>query len=442
MGGWLLLVSCRAIPSADFDGDGVPDEIDNCPFVENLGQADADADGAGDACSCESEALACTDGMAGEFPCNQVDFLGRVPNATFGSLSNSDVWGWTDPATGREIALLALDLGTAFIDLSNPECPLPLGLLPANGRGSPWRDIETLGSVAYIGSEADNHGVQLFDLTRLPTRVGPVLPQLEPDAVLTEVGASHTLSIATEAAVMAINGGAICEGMQLVDLSAPLSPRFGACYLDVGYVHDAQCVVYSGPDVEHQGAVMCFAGTGRGREIVIVDVSDVDAPVTVSRFDYGAAAEAQGGAGSVFAHQGWLTADHSVFLFGDELDELELGANTTTYLVDVSDLDAPALIDLHVTNGPTVDHQLYLANGWVYQANYTAGLRILDPSEAADGVLSEVAFFDVFPAHDNRTFLGSWSVYPWFESGVVPVSNILFGLDVLRPQLPEHPDGG
>ena len=35
----------------DDDGDGVPDEEDNCPFVENADQADWNADGEGNACS-------------------------------------------------------------------------------------------------------------------------------------------------------------------------------------------------------------------------------------------------------------------------------------------------------------------------------------------------------------------------------------------------------
>jgi hypothetical protein len=34
----------------DADGDGVPDNIDNCPTVANADQADADQDGVGDAC--------------------------------------------------------------------------------------------------------------------------------------------------------------------------------------------------------------------------------------------------------------------------------------------------------------------------------------------------------------------------------------------------------
>ena len=33
-----------------------------------------------------------------------------------------------------------------------------------------------------------------------------------------------------------------------MDVSVPLNPRFAGCFAEDGYTHDAQCVLYNGPD--------------------------------------------------------------------------------------------------------------------------------------------------------------------------------------------------
>jgi hypothetical protein len=47
------------LPTADADGDGIPDASDNCPAVANPDQADGDFDGIGDACDPQFNSTPC-----------------------------------------------------------------------------------------------------------------------------------------------------------------------------------------------------------------------------------------------------------------------------------------------------------------------------------------------------------------------------------------------
>ena len=54
-----LLLLAAAVPTAadcpDSDGDGICDDVDNCPFVPNPDQTDTDGDGQGDACDADDD---------------------------------------------------------------------------------------------------------------------------------------------------------------------------------------------------------------------------------------------------------------------------------------------------------------------------------------------------------------------------------------------------
>ena len=65
----------------------------------------------------------CVGGFAGVYPCNNVDLMAFMPIATIGGGGGSDIWGWTDPVTGHEWAILGRSNGTAFVDITDPANP-------------------------------------------------------------------------------------------------------------------------------------------------------------------------------------------------------------------------------------------------------------------------------------------------------------------------------
>lgn len=109
----------------------------------------------------------CDAGFAGVYPCDGYDLLSHVTWTSLGATNANDSWGWTDPNDGTEYAIVGLDNGTAFIDISDPVNPVFVGKLPTHTDDSLWRDVKTYGNFAFIVSEAFGHGMQIFDLTRL-----------------------------------------------------------------------------------------------------------------------------------------------------------------------------------------------------------------------------------------------------------------------------------
>ena len=179
---------------------------------------------------------------------------------------------------------------------------------------------------------------------------------------------------------------------------------------------------HQGPDPDHQGAEICF--NSNTDTLTIVDVTNKGAPVQLSKSGY---------SGSSYTHQGWLTEDHVYFLMGDETDETSNGHNTRTYVWDVSNLDAPSIIGTFTAITTAIDHNQYVKGNYTYQSNYRAGLRILDLSNIANGNLSETGFFDVYPANDSATYNGTWSNFPYFDSGLVVISGREQGLFIVKP---------
>jgi hypothetical protein len=101
--------------------------------------------------------------------------------------------------------------------------------------------------------------------------------------------------------------------------------------------------------------------------------------------------------------------------------------------MNVEDLKNPRLVGSHFSEQRAIDHNLYIRGNYVFQANYKAGLQVLEIGDIVHSPdLTEIAWFDVYPQSDNHGFNGAWSNYPYFASGNVIVSSIDRGLFVLK----------
>ena len=119
------------------------------------------------------ERVNCEEGAASIFGCEKVDLLSFMPVKALGGergVSVNDIWGWTDPETGVEYAIVGRMDGTAFVDIRDPFNPVYVGNLPLTEGANPnmWRDIKVYKDHAFVVADGSGpHGMQVFDLNRL-----------------------------------------------------------------------------------------------------------------------------------------------------------------------------------------------------------------------------------------------------------------------------------
>lgn len=392
--------------------------------------------------------LECAGGRAGLFECDNIDLVSFLPVAAMGGgrgVTMNDMWGWEDPETGNEYAVVGMRDGTAFVDVTDPANPVFVGKLPKSDASPPslWRDIKIHQNHAFVVADASGpHGVQIFDLTRLREFTGTPVTFAE-DAHYGEVYSTHNIVINEDTsfayAVGNSSGGNTCGGaLHMINIEDPRNPMFAGCYEPMvlagnrpGGTHDAQCVSYHGPDERYDGREICFSSDGQA--LNIGDVTDKREPKLLANATYPNLA---------YTHQGWLDDEHEYFYMNDEGDEAAgLVSGTRTLIWDVRDLEDPILVGEHVTDNPATDHNLYIRGDYMFQSNYRSGLHVYDISDREN--IRRVGYFDTVPWGGNEGMgdivsgaIGSWSNYPYFKSGVIGVTSGKEGFFLVRMKNP------
>lgn len=393
------------------------------------------------------------------FECTGIDLLSFVPNSVMFSGTPdgvSDIWGWVSPETGDEYVIVGATTGAAALRITDPNNPEYLGHVVNNGAPLVWFDIKINNDHAYIVSESVGMGMKILDLTLLDALpgvpAGTTVP-LPVTAYPIELVA-HNVVIDEDSDMLYLVGsgaalglGSVCTtdaptttdnaGLHALDISVPQVPVYLGCHTEEGYVHDAQCTTYTGPDTDHTGKSICVTAHEEG--VAWVDMSDPADPVTI--FDTATAANSDElYPDATYSHQGWMSEDQTLYYHGDELDEPNAGLPTRTLVYDMTDLDDVKLDFINEPGSRNIDHNMYTHRGLLFQSNYKAGLQVYDqiPLTDDDGnnvALDMVAEFDVFPDDmgiDPASFGGTWSNYPYLPSGTLAVTATEDGVFLLR----------
>ncbi|NNE59209.1 MAG: choice-of-anchor B family protein [Hellea sp.] len=365
----------------------------------------------------------CVGGIAATFPCLGMKLHKRVPLSDFNASAGNDIWGWTDPNNGDEYALMGLSNGVSFVRITDPENPVLVGKMTTQTAESTWRDIKVYQNHAFVVADnAGAHGIQIFDLTRL--RGISNNANFSADVVFSDINSAHNIVINEDSGFAYVVGSNRCAGgLYMLNIANPVDPIFAGCHSNQGYTHDAQCVIYNGPDTAHVGKEICFRSNENS--VSISNVTNKSAPVTLSSATY---------PNFGYTHQNWIDETHSFLFVGDETDEVDRGIATSTIVLDVRDLNNAQFLYTHVAGTNASDHNMYVVGDLLYQANYHAGLRILQFGDLSTDTLNQVRFFDTYPANNASGFDGAWSVYPFFASGNIIVSDIDRGLFIVAEE--------
>ncbi|KAH6677080.1 hypothetical protein B0J14DRAFT_615399 [Halenospora varia] len=399
----------------------------------------------------------CKDGLATAIPgdanntfrCSNIDLYHFMSHASLNSTGEgSSSWGWTSES-GREFVAIGQSDGAAFVEITKHGKMVYLGRLPQYSTPIIWREIRAYKNYMVIGSEAINHGVQIFDMRKL-LKIDPKKPvTFDAKADLTgwfnelPAGRVHNIIINEElnygVAVGAQPRNSSCKaGLIFIDLTDPSKPTTPGCNSQDGYVHDAQCLVYRGPDKKYYGRDICYAYNED--TLTIYDVTNKKNSTVISRISY---------EGASYTHQGWLLDRYNqeYLLLDDELDEEKKAGPSadgfpTTYIWDIKSLEKPKQTGYFKATAKGIDHNQYVIDGLSYQSNYGAGLRVVDvtsiPENPTGSDVCEVGFFDIYPEDDAAPggglvdFVGTWSSYAYFESGFIYINTIERGSFVVK----------
>jgi choice-of-anchor B domain-containing protein len=336
--------------------------------------------------------------------------MSQVPLAEFGNndANGNDCWGYVSPS-GREYALMCMERTLGVVEITDPGNPVIVAavLHPA----SLWGDVKVYQDFCYVVNESGG-GMQIISLEQVDSGIVGVVGTTNQAGLVT----AHNLAVNPDSSFLYTCGANAVSGLMAYDLADPANPQFAGAW-GGSYVHDAVAVSYTTGPYAGREVVYCANG---GAGLQAVDATDKANMFLIATRPY---------PGVSYAHQAWVSEDLRYLYLGDELDESHgETSNTRTLIFDIADPSNPILVSTFTSGKSSIDHNLYVNGPFIFEANYTTGLYVFDASAPLNPQVA--GSYDTYPGSNSRSFNGAWSVFPFFPSDTVIVSDIQGGLFV------------
>lgn len=295
------------------------------------------------------------------------------------SAYDTDVWGWVDPATQIEYALVGNNAtGLQIVDVSNPAHPHIVSTAAV-----PSFDVKAWGTYAYTVD--GNYGFIGMDgcITDISDPFNPVLVGHIPAGHNTFVDHLGFLYLTF-------------PGLKIYDLNP--DPENPVLVWEKVSTEGHDVTVVGDRLYDYHG----YDGT------FIYDVADRSNPVLLGSIT---------DPSITFHHSGWTSQDES-FLFIN--DEMAVHPNPDIIVFDISKPGRPRRV-AEIADSAATAHNSYRIGNYLYVSYYTAGFRVYDISDPRFPVLADE--YDTNPLVGEGIFKGAWGCYPFSPSGWIFIND-------------------
>jgi choice-of-anchor B domain-containing protein len=316
--------------------------------------------------------------------------LAQAAGGPGGSVAGSGNWGYTSP-DGRRFALTGTSGGLSVVEVTDPARPVNVALVA--GMRSPWREVKTYGSYAYVTTEAQT-GLDVVDMRR-PDRPVKVRTWNE------TFQSAHTLWIDQERALLFANGTR--NGLRVLDLEPdPSNPREVGSFTSY-YVHDS-----------YARGNLLFASAIQNGRLALLDVANPAAITEITSFT----------TGGQFTHNAWLSRDGRHLFTTDEVPDRPVEG------WDLSDPMRPRKVVEYLGAPGTIAHNVSIDGDRLLISHYTEGVHLLDVSDPERPRV--LGTYDTYAGSAPGNFHGAWGAYIFPGSNLILVSDIEGGLFVVE----------